>query len=90
MNDGDVGVAKCGEGARLTPEALAVFCVEQMGTHKLDGDLAFQPSVARAKHLAHAALADRLQNLVGAQPSADPYGHVTPRGKWSRICDGRL
>ena len=50
---------------------------EPLGEH-LDRDVALQPGVARAIHLAHPAGADRGDHFVGTEPSAGREGH------WSR------
>ncbi len=40
--------------------------VGEVGRQDLDGDVAAQPRIVSAVHLAHAARADQTENLVGA------------------------
>ena len=70
----DVGVLEGGDGARLALEALAELAARgEMLRQDLDGDLAVEPRVARAIHLAHAAGADGGKDLVRAEggPGSD-------------------
>jgi len=51
---------------------------------RLDGDVAAEPRVARAIHFAHAARAERRDNLVGAEAAAggDPHGLLSAVGQF--------
>ena len=54
-----------------------VGVVEVLRQH-LDRDVALEPRVARAVDLAHAARAERRQDLVRAEALAGSEGHETP------------
>ncbi len=72
----DVGVVQRAGGARLVLEAAQALRVggEHLGQH-LDGDVAVQPPVARAIHLAHPAGSEGSGDLVGSDVSPDFEGH---------------
>jgi len=66
VNREGVGVRQCGDGAGFAIEPIAHRRVgERAGRHCLDRHVAAQSRVVRAIHLAHAAAADRLDDLVG-------------------------
>ena len=77
----DVGMAERRGGPRLLLEAA-----EPIGPggdrrrQHLDGDVAAEPGVARAEHLAHASGADRRDDLVRAEARAGGHRH---RGDYS-------
>ena len=54
-------------------EALGVL--RERGGQRLDRDVAPEPRVAGAIHLAHAARAERRDDLVGAEAGAGGQGH---------------
>ena len=56
----------------------------------LDRDLAAQPRVARAIHLAHAAFAEELLQLVDADAAAGPRGGVRRLDQRRGDLDGRF
>jgi hypothetical protein len=65
----DVGMRQRGDGLRLALEAAPAIRVGGVrGAQELDGDDAVQAGVARLVHLAHAARADRRQNLIRPEP----------------------
>ena len=72
----DVGVIERAGGARLLLEAAQAVGVgrERRGQH-LDGDVAAEARVARAIDLAHAAGADRSDDLVRANPGSLRQAH---------------
>ena len=69
---GDVRVVEGRQQLRLALEAgEPLGILREVGGQHLDGDVAAEPGVARSIHLAHAAGAERRDDLVGAEPSAD-------------------
>jgi len=73
----DVRMAQRGNDARLALEALAELrIVGGVRRQNLDCDPPIEPRVARLVHLAHAAGADRRQNLVRAEASSRGNRHV--------------
>ncbi len=72
----DVRMVERGEQSRLALEARQPLGLlrERRGQH-LDRHLASQPRVARAVHLAHAAGAERRDDLVGPEPGASGEWH---------------
>ena len=48
----------------------------ERGRQDLDGDLAFQLGVGRAKHLAHAAFAECRDHFIGPETGAGGEGQV--------------
>ena len=75
----DVRVIQRRQRARLALEARQPIRIgrEQIGQH-LDGDVALEPGVARAIHLAHSAGADRRDDLVDADAVTRGKAH----GSW--------
>ena len=70
----DLALLEASAQIGLVQEALAEVLVgRQVGVHQLDGDIAALPlrpallDMAGADHLAHAALADGLQDPIAAQ-----------------------
>ena len=65
MNVRDVGMVERGEDLRFAAEAREPLrVVRDRGQQHLDGDIAIQFCVARATDLAHAAGAERREDLV--------------------------
>ena len=76
----DVRMIERGEDARFATEARQSFGVlRQKRRQDLDGNVALQPGVARAIHLAHAAGPDVRINAVWSQLPADQVGHYRRR-----------
>ena len=78
MDGDDVGVLERGHGLGLALEALAALGVasELLGQH-LERHVAVEPGVAGAVHLAHATLAELLDDLVMGKIPADHAGIIT-------------
>ena len=76
---GHTGVGETGQHPRLAPEPLPGRRIGQCpaGEH-LDGDHPVQLGVVCLPHLAHPALADRLDELVPAEYGAGPDGGAVP------------
>ena len=71
----DVRVVERGEHARLALEARqALGVLRHLVEQELDRHLAAEPGVAGAVHRAHAALAERRHDLVGAQSGSSFEG----------------
>ena len=70
------GWLSAGDGARLALEAGQAVGIgaRRLGGQHLERDVAAEPRVARAVDLAHAARAERGDDLVGAEPSAVASG----------------
>ena len=69
MDGADVRIVQRRDDAGFLLEALARFRIgRQRAGQDLDGDRAIEPGVTGAVDLAHAARADRRDDLVGAQP----------------------
>ena len=69
VDGADVRIVQRRDGAGFLLEALARFGIgRQRAGQDLDGHRAIQPGVTGAVNLAHAARADRRDDLVGAQP----------------------
>ena len=66
---------------RLAPEARArVRIGEQVGAHDLDRDRALEPQIPRAKHRAHAALADhRVDAVLAVDHARRPASTIRAR-----------
>ena len=72
----DVRVIQRGHGARLTlepPQPLRIGA--DIAWQDLDGDVTAEAGVLREVDLAHAARAERRENLVGAKPRAGRKAH---------------
>ena len=67
----DVGVVERGDRAGFAGEALG-----ELRVGNFDRDIAIQPGIMRAIHLAHAALADGRKDFVGAEFVADRKRHT--------------
>jgi hypothetical protein len=68
-----------GEDLRLAAEAReALLIVRERDRQHLDRDVAVESRVARAEHLAHAARADRREDVVWSEPCAWRKHH----GRW--------
>ena len=67
----DVGVVGRGQRLRLTREPRQTIRIarEELRQH-LDGDVAAEPRIFRAEHLAHAARTERGDDLVGTEAGA--------------------
>ena len=71
VNGGDVGMVERGKQLRLAREARQAVGIGGDGRRQqLERDVALQPSIARAVDLAHAAAAQRRDDLVRADPGA--------------------
>src|SRR5688500_11687556 len=84
VQDADVRVAEGGDGARLALEPRAhLRAAAVVGAQHLDRHRAVEARVARLVHLAHAARAETLQDLVGAEPAprADARERALRRGR---------
>lgn len=68
----DVGMIKGGCGHRLAPQPFPRVGVrDEVGGENLDRDLTIKARVARAIHDAHAPLAERFEDFVGAEARTD-------------------
>ena len=87
----DVGVIERGErlGFLLkAPEAVAI--PRELGGEDLDGDVAFQPGVARTVHLAHTAATGQLTDLERPKPGAGFDGPaIAPQCARKNVCSSR-
>ncbi len=75
----DIGMIQRGDGACFTLEAASALhaaCI--VFAENLDRDVAVQPRIAGAVHLAHASGAERGPDLVGAQSSVRQQRHSSP------------
>ena len=73
----DVGVVERRGGARLLLEARATLGIgRDSGRQDLDRDLAPEPRVAGAEHLAHASRTDGSHDLIRTEPGARREGHL--------------
>jgi hypothetical protein len=76
MHGADVGVVERRRELRLAQQPSASGAVMQrLGGQHLDGDLAFEPVVARAVHLAHPTRAEGSENLVGGETGTGRQRH---------------
>ena len=67
----DVGMAQRGGGARFLLESPhPVGIGRERGGNDLDGDIASEARIVRAIHLAHAARADQLDDVVRTDAGA--------------------
>src|SRR5437764_13331973 len=104
MQRADVRMRQLRDRARLAVEALAQLRVggEHIG-QDLDGDDAIEPRVAGAIDFAHAAGAERCEDLVGSEACAERQAHsaasrapaissaaVNARSSSRRLDGGRL
>src|SRR5713226_2539312 len=65
-----------GNSARFALKALlAVHIRGELERQDLNGDIAPQPCIPRAIHLAHPARAERVQDFVGSQPNSGGQWH---------------
>ncbi len=73
---GDVGMVETGQDLALVAEALQDELVVEAATHQLDGNLMLELAIDAdgAVDLSHAAAADFLKDVVGADPAADTRG----------------
>src|SRR5262249_11752713 len=72
-------VTQPGDDARLPLESRAPRrIVGNICRQHLDGDVAIQPGVARAIHLAHPAFAEQGDNLIRTEARADVTRHREP------------
>ena len=71
VHDEDVRMVQRGGRARFLLEALHAIGVGRDGRGEdLEGDLTIQPRIARAKHFAHPARANRAENFVRTEARA--------------------
>jgi hypothetical protein len=64
---GDVGVVERCEHLRFALEAVAAIVVAQRGQRQdLQGDISSEPGIAGAKHFAHSAFAQLVEDFIGA------------------------
>jgi hypothetical protein len=72
----DVGVIQRGGCARFLFEPLQAIPIgAEAGRQDFDGDVAPEPGVPCAIHLAHAARTEWADNLIGTEASAERKGH---------------
>ena len=87
----DVRMIQRGNGAGFAFEAGAqIFAFGDVFGQDLDGDGAVEPGVAGFVHLAHAAGAERGEDLVGAEFVASVEGHLSESVKSSRSGGGQV
>ena len=80
-----------GNSARFAFEAGAqIFAFGDVFGQNLDRDGAVEPGVAGFVHLAHAAGAERGENLVRAEFVASVEGHLSESDKFSRSGGGQV
>ena len=76
VDGADVRIVQRGDGARFLLEALPRFRIgRERAREHLDGNRAIEPRVARAIDLAHAAGADRGDDLVRTKACAGLERH---------------
>ena len=76
VDGGDVRMIQRRQRLGFPVEARQTFGIaRQSGGHHLDGDLAVEPRILSAIHLAHAARAQRRQNRIGPQPDPGRQRH---------------
>ena len=72
----DVWVIEPGDGLRLALEPRETLRISGcFGGQDLQGDIAFEPGVAGAVDLAHAPLAEQIDDLVVSQPASGFQRH---------------
>ena len=72
----DVRVVEAGDGARLVFESRQAFGVRgHVGRQHLERDVTTEAAIARPVHLAHAARAERGDDLVATESGACEEGH---------------
>ena len=77
VDDEDVGVVELGGGAGFLLEAREAFGIGgEARVDDLDRDFAPEPRVARPVDLAHAARAERREDLVGAELRSRGEAHA--------------
>jgi hypothetical protein len=85
MNGEDVGMLDAGQRLGLALEAREAFRVSRHRLREdLDGDVAVEPFIAGAVHLAHATRADEIRQPVVPEESAP---HVQPPDHGTRLLD---
>ena len=68
----DIGMAQCGSRTRLALKAgESIRVVGDVGRQDLDGHVAAEPGVARPVHDAHAARAERRDDVIRAEAAAN-------------------
>src|SRR5262249_8811686 len=76
VNLRDIGVIQRGKDFRLTLKAAhAISVSRELFRQNLDRNFAFQPEVACAIHLTHAALAEHPSDFMRAELCADGQSH---------------
>ena len=79
MNCSNYRVRQAGRGLGLTLEALVDFRIgDQVRGQKLQRDPAFKLRVLGEPDLAHAALAELLEDLIVADRSPNQYASILP------------
>ena len=81
VNRANIGMIQRRSGARLALETLSRSLGRKGLRQNLDGYVAMQPRVPRLIHLAHAALADGGEDLVGAKASSGGKGRPVARSQ---------
>src|SRR5213596_2393309 len=80
----DIGMVELACGARFLLEASqAVGILREKFWQDFDGDLATQPCIACAIHLAHAARAQRCDDFIGPELCARRERHRIPSATYS-------
>ena len=75
-----MGMVKGGDSARFAFEAAATAAIAgDLANQDLDGDVAAEPRVTRAIHLAHAAGTQRGEHFVRAEACSRCEGHFRNR-----------
>ena len=70
------GMVEAGHGARLVFETCQAFGVRgHAGRQHLERDVTSEPAIARPVHLAHAARAERGDDLVFTEPRSGRNEH---------------
>ncbi len=96
VDRGDVGMVERSQDAGFTPKPRPAIIIEWMALgENLDRDVAAKPRVFRAVDLTHAAGAEQLLDLIGAEPrtghervriAAGRAGFSTGHGKGTAVC----
>ena len=90
VEDGrNAGVREAGQDVRLAAESVPRGGVRKRAAQEyLDRDVAVEVQIVRAVHLAHAALAERLENAVMGKGGSDHCAEDTPKHQGPRLFSG--